>query len=345
MHIIPTLGLGGAEKLLVETVQSLKDYRHVVVIFRKTSPELHCASKVHVLDVSIPIQFFKALTKLKRIINTEKPEIIHSHLYWPIILMRLCRLSKAVQFQWYHNDIYNPQNTSQYSFKRLQIDRLTNRKELHSVFVSQFLLEKIAPKIRANQNLHVIHNFVDDDFFAIAKHKSNDVNELRILAVANLKPQKNQIVLIKALAMLKDQNFVCDIVGEGEQRENLEKSIAEEKLNGITLHGLQKDVLPFYEIADVFVMPSLHEGFGISLVEAMASGVPCIVSDISVLREVGGEAVCYFQPNNPQELASKLINMQDIKIRRYWSDKALERSKIYRKKEYYEKLNCIYKLA
>jgi glycosyltransferase involved in cell wall biosynthesis len=65
------------------------------------------------------------------------------------------------------------------------------------------------------------------------------------------------------------------------------------------------DVLPlFYNVADVFVSPSLYEGFGLPLVEAMACGIPVICSDIEVFREVAGNAALF-------------VNAQDVEM---WAD-------------------------
>lgn len=60
---------------------------------------------------------------------------------------------------------------------------------------------------------------------------------------------------------------------------------------------------------DIFVFPSLAEGFGISLIEAMAAGTACLASDLEVLQEVGGDAVQYFETKNPEDLAEKLAEL------------------------------------
>jgi alpha-1,3-rhamnosyl/mannosyltransferase len=61
-----------------------------------------------------------------------------------------------------------------------------------------------------------------------------------------------------------------------------------------------------YAGAACFVMPSLYEGFGLPLAEAMAAGVPAVASDIPALREVGGEAVRYANPLEPASFAAAI---------------------------------------
>lgn len=71
--------------------------------------------------------------------------------------------------------------------------------------------------------------------------------------------------------------------------------------------------IEYYSSFDVFVFPSLAEGFGIVLVEAMVFGIPTICSDLEVLQEVGGATVMYFQAGDPKDLAQK---MADLYLRR-----------------------------
>ena len=67
-----------------------------------------------------------------------------------------------------------------------------------------------------------------------------------------------------------------------------------------------KELAMFYRLAKIFVFPSLHEGFGIPLLEAMASGTPVITADNSSLSEVGGEAVLKFESGNVDELTEQI---------------------------------------
>ena len=66
------------------------------------------------------------------------------------------------------------------------------------------------------------------------------------------------------------------------------------------------DLPGLYRGASLFVFPSLYEGFGLPLVEAMASGAACLVSDIPVFHELGGDCVEYFDPNSHEDMAVKL---------------------------------------
>jgi glycosyltransferase involved in cell wall biosynthesis len=69
------------------------------------------------------------------------------------------------------------------------------------------------------------------------------------------------------------------------------------------------DVRHIYRLATAFVLPSLCEGFGIPLVEAMASGTPVLASSTSAIPEVCRDAAVYFQPEDPEDMAEKVISV------------------------------------
>jgi glycosyltransferase involved in cell wall biosynthesis len=88
------------------------------------------------------------------------------------------------------------------------------------------------------------------------------------------------------------------------------------------------DLRPLYALAEVFVLPSLYEGFGLPVLEAMASGAPVIASDASSLPEVGGQAARYFDPRRVDALADVLLTvLRDTKIREKMSADGIERAR------------------
>jgi glycosyltransferase involved in cell wall biosynthesis len=126
-----------------------------------------------------------------------------------------------------------------------------------------------------------------------------------LLAVGTFEPRKNLPVLVEAFRLLRREGRDLDLVVVGRrgwsQGLPLGDLAPHVRLTGVVpdaeLHGL-------YAGAACFVMPSLHEGFGLPLAEAMAAGVPAVASDIPALREVGGETVRYADPRDPEGLAA-----------------------------------------
>lgn len=108
-----------------------------------------------------------------------------------------------------------------------------------------------------------------------------------ILSVGELNENKNHEVVIRAIAEIKDQNFVYLIAGKGQLKDYLERLIAEKGLIGkVKLLGYRTDINELLKITDLFVFPSKREGLPVSLIEAMASSVNCIASDIRGNRDL-----------------------------------------------------------
>jgi glycosyltransferase involved in cell wall biosynthesis len=127
-----------------------------------------------------------------------------------------------------------------------------------------------------------------------------------VLCVAAKRPHKNQEVLVRAAAQL-DADIVVVLVGHAEPYAAVLRTIADE----LGVEGRIRFVDPvpdgelegLWRLADCFALPTLGEGFGIPLLEAMDHGLAVACSDLPVLREVGGELPVFFDPHSPEEAA------------------------------------------
>jgi glycosyltransferase involved in cell wall biosynthesis len=123
-----------------------------------------------------------------------------------------------------------------------------------------------------------------------------------VLCVAAKRPHKNQELLIRAAQTL-DPDVVIVLAGHAEPYELELRALARELgVDGrIRFVGYvsEEDLEGLWMVADCAAFPTLGEGFGIPVIEALAHGVPVAVSDIPVLREVGGELPHYFDPHDP----------------------------------------------
>lgn len=132
-----------------------------------------------------------------------------------------------------------------------------------------------------------------------------------ILTVGTIEERKNVKLLVKSLARLPEADRL-PIVMMGRatpyKKEVVQCAIENKVLDKIIfLHDASFDDFPaIYQLAKVFVYPSLFEGFGIPLVEAIESGVPVITSVGSCFREAGGSASSYVDPHSELELADRL---------------------------------------
>ena len=142
----------------------------------------------------------------------------------------------------------------------------------------------------ASDRIDLLHeNAVQDDFLVEPAGRTDD--EIRLLFVGRLVPCKCVDVVIEAITLLSEnvrRRANLTIVGEGPERENLESQARRWKLeNQVHFAGWvpQRQTVDFYRQSDVFCFPSVREFGGAVVLEAMASGLPCIVADYGGISE------------------------------------------------------------
>lgn len=165
-----------------------------------------------------------------------------------------------------------------------------------------------------------------------------DLPDNFILYVGMIHPRKNLEGLINGFKGAKthlDNDYKLVIAG------NKQNAYFQKIRNMVQDSGLEKDVLftgyvldedlpCLYTLADVFLFPSHHEGFGIVLLEAMACGLPVITSNIEDICEVVGEAAVTINPANVSEISKAIVYiLNSNELRQSLSEQALERSKMF----------------
>ena len=117
-------------------------------------------------------------------------------------------------------------------------------------------------------------------------------DDVVVLMVARLSPQKAHDVMLDAIARADRPNLRLVVVGDGKRREELEALVAEQGLQkSVTFLGLRRDVPRLLAGGDVFALSSVHEGVPISVIEAMTAGLPVVATDVGALRaELGRRA-------------------------------------------------------
>ena len=143
-----------------------------------------------------------------------------------------------------------------------------------------------------------------------------------ILNVSNMKTHKNIETLIKAYSKLRKRGIEQKLLLVGGKKERVgELQVYAEQFNVakdvIYIQNIDFEDLPsLYQICDIFVFPSLYEGFGLPLVEAMASRVPVVTSNVSSMPEVVGDAGITIEPKDADSLAEAIGKViSDSKLR------------------------------
>ncbi|MEO8569772.1 MAG: glycosyltransferase [Ginsengibacter sp.] len=348
LYIIDSLERGGAEMMLVSPLTEIhRNYNVIIVTLRPenvfTKEELVC-DKIYCLQMKSRKEIFKAANKLKKIISENDVSIVHSFLYWSGIVARIaCGKKVAYVFSLATIMSAGVYKLKWYSGYTLLLDRLTYKKKHFVISPSKEVLHDFDNSVKLKGDAGVLYNFVKEEFFENEIDYAIPKGKLRLVAVGNLKDVKNYQLLIDAFKLMKHLQVSLDIYGEGPEREILQKQITDHNL-AIELKGNHEkvyEVLPFY---DAYVMCSYIEGFGVSAAEAMAVGLPLLLSDIKVLREISQGNALFFDPFDPESFA-KIINsiFNENSNLKFISDKGKEIAKDnYTKKTYLQSLFKVY---
>lgn len=197
------------------------------------------------------------------------------------------------------------------------------------------LAEQTAHKIR--KKVYVIQNGVDlEQFNHNAPHEQNKIT---ILFVGRLTEQKGISSLVEAVKKITNQCpelynvFCCKIIGDGPLKNKLEESVKKNGLLDIIkfIGWLPREALPmYYQHANIFVLPSSDEGMSNAILEAMASGLPIITTNVSGNEDLVKNNENGIIINNDKELSSALITLiKDPELRKKFGQKSQKISEDY----------------
>ena len=314
IHVIDSLRTGGAEKLLVQTVNSLQEYNNIVCYLHGPTDLKSEFKKCIFYDLGFKnnLDILNCSIRLRKIIRQVKPDIIHAHLLKSTWISRLANDRGRTLLFTIHNilseDAFKVNKLSYY------FEKLSYSSKQVIISVSNAALDDYKKWIGLKGASYVLYNPIDDRFFTGKKCKSVPTGNLKLVAVGNLKRQKNYFTLLQAFHFLKGTKVDLDIFGEGPEYYSLEKEIIKNNFP-VRLMGKNNDIASMLLNYDAYIMPSLFEGYGIAPVEAMASGLPVLLSNIQVLKEVSSNKAIYFDPLEPQDIARAIkdfIQMNEI---------------------------------
>lgn len=169
-------------------------------------------------------------------------------------------------------------------------------------------------------------------------------NDLMILSVGELNKNKNQEIIIRAIAKLNDSRIHYFIAGRGGKEEYL-RNLAKSLGVNLQLLGYRTDIIELLNTADIFALPSLREGLSVALMEAMSAGLPCIVSrirgNVDLIEEGKGGYLC--EPDDVDGFKNRIGELMfKSKKKTEFSKFNRERITFFDIKEINDKMKLIY---
>ena len=347
LHVVTSLSSGGAERQLVDVVcnTSKSEFEHVVCHLRPMdffAEQIRRAGhRVIGLGLTSKYPWLAAARRLAPLIREERPDCIHTWLFDADVSARIAHrraapkvpLITSLQAPNYDPETVRGMNWSPMKINGLRwLDKLSARwSNPHFVACSHFVRQSTVDRLGvAASRIRVIYNSVDPNTLRCAPdepralRRSFDIPEdaFVYITVGRLDPQKGHAYLLRAFAEVAATrpHAYLVIVGEGPLASGLQQSATELGVaDRLRLFGRRSDVGACLEMANAYVFPSLFEGFGIALVEAMFKRLPCAAARVGPIPEIieDGADGLLFASGAVEELRDAMCVLHDDPARRH----------------------------
>lgn len=332
--LVPSLNTGGAESMATQLAIEINKNKNFNLKFICLSSRNNTKLEMELINSGINPLFLnkrngiclRTMITLWKIFNKNKPDLVHTHL-------GACLYT----FPWiiFHNTklIHTIHSTP---IKELPIlHRFFLKKLYHSmkaipVAISNSIREQALGVYKINKNtMNIIYNPVDTKKYKHGLYNSNSML-ITFICVARLVHVKNHSMLIKAFYNVKQEfkDVLLVLAGDGELKRSLIDDVTRLNLSeSIKFLGNVDNVPELLCKSDIFVLSSYYEGLPMTILEAMASGLPIISTNVGGVSDIVKDNGILVESNNVQELTVAMLKLaRDYELRINMSKKSMEYS-------------------
>lgn len=316
VHVISNFaGVGGAEMMLGRLIQYTEgQYQHVIISLMKTSKVYQstldrCQS--HYALGWNGLNTLGVIKKLRTLLKKLQPKTVQCWMYHANVLTSLSviGLAKKPRVVWgIHHSLASPKDESISTKIALGLSKVLSKQPKAIIYCAHSSLQQHQAFGFNSSNSYVIANGVYLDKF----QPNPELHDPIVIGFAGrYHTAKGYPYLFETMDLLKNENIIFKIAGSGASFNNKEvKALFEQyQLDSqkVQLLAQVSDMPAFYQSIDVFLMTSITEGFPNVLVEAMASGLPCISTDVGDAKYIVQDLGAIVPPRNPQALADAIL--------------------------------------
>lgn len=318
--ITPFMVTGGAERIVYYIAVGMREPVHTVTVastmgyyvdlLRNKSVDFH---EVKTLARRSPLALVRSVWNLSRLIRKEHFELINAHSYLTtciaffasVLAGRRCPIVFTIHIperDWY-----------------LKVMGMTlNWMVHHIITVCDDMKKELIAYSIAPEKISVFYNGVDISKFSYKERRCPGGLDCKIGVVARLVERKGHMVLLDALKILKNSSpgngLALFCAGNGPYKETLVQAAREKGLvDSVHFMGDVRDIPAFLESMDLFVLPSFFEGFPVSIVEALAAGLPVVATRVNGVPEIieDGKNGILVDPDNAPALAAAIQRISE----------------------------------
>lgn len=336
LHVIGSLKIGGAERLLVEILPKMKRKYEVSLLVigfgNKDFMNQISSNGIEIIELKQK-NLYNPLVIFYLLRYSKEFDILHVHLfpslYW-VSLIKCFLRSKLIYTE--HNT--NNKRREKWYFRLFEkyiyskYDKIISISRQTQSNLMEWLKEK------DDSRFIIINNGIDLNRFSPQKNaeiSKTDFNKKQtILMISRFTKQKDQSTVIKAFALLNRNELELCFVGDGPELHNC-KNLAKnlDILDRVCFLGSRMDIPNLISDSFCGIQSSHWEGFGLTAIEFMASGKPIIASNVDGLRQIVEDAGIIFEAGNEYELANCINTLSDESYYKKVAKACLQRSKEY----------------
>ncbi|MEO6540818.1 MAG: glycosyltransferase family 4 protein [Ferruginibacter sp.] len=317
LHVINSLAPGGAEILLTNSLSPGGLCEHTenhlaFFMLPDLVPQLDKKVHVHFLDYKGGKDIFRLLNQLRRIIRKNKIDLVHSHLNPAGTYTHMVCPKNIPHVHTIHTTYSMDKETNRFKLWAEKVFYL-KRKNCNLILLSDYTKEDFLQHVSFKGRAFVLNNFVPDAFFEVQRNAvPKPLQDLKLVAIGTLRAPKNFEYLLQIFKYLKEKPISLDIFGGGNAAPY--KKLIRENGLAVRMMGHSGNLQETISGYDLFIMSSLFEGFPLSLFEAMAAGIPLMISNIAPLKSIVKQHAIYFELDDAAKAAAQLVDILQNRI-------------------------------
>lgn len=319
IHVIQSLVIHGAEKMLVDMALYQKKAGHDITVVSQYArwgnmyEEMLERAGIRVVYFGKPVGFnLRHMAELTKFIKKEEPDVVHTHLHAAIYLIPYYICNKKCA------KIHTVHSVATYEFG--MVHRMMQRFAYAflgevPVSICKSVQETMKREYKSLKNPPIIYNSIVRSEFDLPRSEHKN---FVLINVASHTDVKNQSLLLNAFAkaVTKNNNIRLRLVGDGPNRRKLENQADDLGIKEfVEFLGIRHDVPHLLSKSDVFILSSDTEGLPLSILEALAAGLPIISTDVSGSKDIitDSESGFIVPVGNCDEMAEKILLLAENK--------------------------------